>query len=203
MYTWISENQIMDLLYDPDNYCINLIADSKYILQFYLDHGYLDDQEIDVFWKVTKINMEAKKQMLSDILNISLKMTAEHKVQFLQRIAQDEINEIDFPVIEFIEEIGASKSSNAEHTFIASRLMFKLIFNKDLNPIMYDKALTVFQNLIKNLEYEKIKPVAYDCIAHLKINKASVDTFKILRMIMETCFDSEKSIESSGEGDID
>ena len=63
--------------------------------------------------------------------------------------------------------------------------------------------MAVFQNLIKNLKYEKIKSIAYDWIAHLKINKASVDTFKILRMIMETCFDSEKTMESSGEGDID
>ena len=64
MYQWINENQILSIIFDPRDYNIQTIKYSGHILNFFLNHGYLDEQQIDVFWIATKISMEVKQEML-------------------------------------------------------------------------------------------------------------------------------------------
>ena len=61
MYKWINDNQVLDILIDPNNYSMQSISYTACILQFYIIHGFLNDQDIDTFWSATKLSLEAKQ----------------------------------------------------------------------------------------------------------------------------------------------
>ena len=135
----------------------------------------MDNQDIDTFWSATKSNIEAKLVMLNIIQLNSDKLTLDLKTKILQKLEEHGVDEIDLESIKFFDKMSNSESSNAENTFIASRLIFNFIVIKIKNLKVYNKATALFRKLMQNLKYDKIKPLLDECIANLKINKESVD----------------------------
>ena len=71
--------------------------------------------------------------------------------------------------------------------------MFKFTTILIDNPWLCGVIIKSFYKLITMLEYDKVKPILYNCLDNLRNNKAVVESFKIFKIIMQMYFESNKS----------
>ena len=60
MKNWIDENQFFNDICDPNNYSTLNIRSLEIIMNFYLDKGFLNNQEIDNFWMAMNLGFNIK-----------------------------------------------------------------------------------------------------------------------------------------------
>ena len=132
MYQWINENHILDLILNSNNQ-IKTIKSSLKIMGFYLDHGFLTEQDIDLFWMTTKLDQEIKQEFFKIILQKSKEMNHTDKTKILQRLLEYSIDEIDYEIVDFVYKMGISGSSNQENILIACQILFKLISTDNID----------------------------------------------------------------------
>ena len=130
MYEWIKENQVLSILFSKNDSFIKEKISSEQILILYLEQGFLNDQEIDIFWASTKFSKNTKRGMLGVFIQYSRLMTTKHKTKFLQKLEEDTNEIIDNKVIEFVCKMGKSESIGSKNTLTACRLIYKFILDK-------------------------------------------------------------------------
>ena len=119
MINWIEENQILSDIYDTKNFSTENIRSSETILNFYLDQGYLGNQEIEIFWKAMNLGLNTKHEMYEIYIKCSKKMTKEHKNIFLNKLKNEDTSEVNSTLVELVYKLGYCETSNSENTLIA------------------------------------------------------------------------------------
>ena len=125
-------------------------------MKFFINYGYLNDNEIDTFWWATKLSMLTKHEIWSIIMQNSGNMTIYHKTKFLQKIAQDKKEEIDIEVFRLIYKMFKPEESDSQNILISSWLMYEFVVSESNCSESSNTVITMLYGLLKMLKYSSL-----------------------------------------------
>ena len=74
---------ILHNIYDPNNYEIDLIKNSKRVVYLLIINDFLENEDISMLWKVSQSNIKFRHVMLKIIEELAPVMKSSHRVQLL------------------------------------------------------------------------------------------------------------------------
>lgn len=207
MEDWLEKHKILEVIFDPKNYHVQIIQRSKEILKFLIVQDKLDEQSLNLFWRGTEFDDETRREMYKIIHESCTPMKTHHVMQFLEKFKKEKNAKIIPEAVECIFEMGKFSHDTAEHSRSIAEILYRISTDQS-NPVgVSNLAISKFCDLLKKWKFSSAKPFFTSCIENLKAHKGSIESIKILKKIFRdveyilTSFKSKKdSDEETEEG---
>lgn len=205
MLEWLSKHKILELIFDPKNYHVQIIQRSKEILKFLIVEDKFSKEQLDLFWRATEFDDETRREIYKIIEETSTPMQSHHVMQFLNKFQEEKEAKIIPEAVNCIFEMGKYSKGSQDQSRSIANLLWRFSTDQN-NPLdVSNIAITKFCELLKKWKYSDAKSYFYGCLNNLKNHVASIESIKILRRIFRdvefilTHFDRKKQTDSDDE----
>jgi len=199
MLDWFQKHQILELIFDPKNYHVQIIQRSKEILRFLIIEDKLTEKELNLFWRATEFDDETRREMYKIIDDVSTPMQTHHVMQFLSKFKQEKHAKIIPEAVNCIYEMGKYSKGTEEHSQYIVDLLWRFATDQT-NPLDVSKiAIGKIGDLMKKWKYSIAKPYLIKCVENIKQNTSVIESLLILKRLFRdleyvlTTFDSTKA----------
>ena len=205
MLEWLEKHKILELIFDPKSYHVQIIQRSKEILKFLIVEDKFSQEQLDLFWRATEFDDETRREIYKIIEETSTPMQSHHVMQFLNKFQEDKDAKIIPEAVNCIFEMGKYSKGSQDQSRSIANLLWRFSTDQN-NPLdVSNIAISKFCELLKKWKYSDAKSYFFSCLNNLKNYNASIESIKILRKIFRdvefilTHFDRKKQVDSDDE----
>lgn len=184
MLEWLEKNKILELIFDPKEYHVQIIQRSKEILRFLIVEDKLSEEQLNLFWRGTEFDDETRREIYKIIEECSSPMKEHHVKQFLDKFIAEKNAKIIPEAVVCIYEMGKfTKEDATENSLAVGELLWRFATDVKNPSEVTNSAITKLGDLLKKWKFSTAKPYFYKCLDNLKTHNASIESLKILKRI--------------------
>lgn len=205
MLEWLEKHKIIEMIFDPKNYHVQIIQRSKEILKILIVEDKLSKEQLDLFWRATEFDDETRREIYNIIEETSTPMQSHHVMQFLNKFLESSDAIITPEAISCISEMGKYSRGSPEQSKSIADLLWRFSTGQTKYLEISSIAITKFCELMKKFKYSEAKPYFINCLDNLRNGVASINTIRILRSLFReveyvlTHFDTRRQADSDDE----
>lgn len=200
MLEWMRKNKIMNLIFDTKTYHVQIVQRSKEVIKFLLGQGAFDEGDLDLVWKATFFDDEAKKEIYKIIKEVGIVMGPEQTKNFLTKFKENTKGIIPGQV-ECVYEFVRHSNQDEEIIDQATGLLWSYITDDSLVMDVVQMACMKFIDVLKSWSYEKAEPYFNKILDNFKEQKSSIVTIKLFKQMLKSVdyIQYEKYVLADGE----